>query len=55
MWLIAKIQGDAREFIGITNLNTLTIEQIFARLNANYGQPHMRAKTIALANKDMVP
>ena len=54
MWLIAKIQGDAREFIGITNLNTLTIEQIFERLNANYGQPHMRAKTIAIANKDMV-
>ena len=55
MWLIAKIQGDAKEFIGITNLNTLTIDQIFARLNANYGQPHMRAKTIAIANKDMVP
>ena len=55
MWLITKIQGDAKEFIGITNLNTLTINQIFARLNANYGQPHMRAKTIAIANKDMVP
>ena len=53
MWLIAKIQGDAREFIGITNLNTLTIDKIFARLNANYGQPHMRAKTIAIANNDM--
>ena len=54
MWLIAKIQGDAREFIGITNLHTLTIDKIFARLSANYGQPHMRAKTIAIANNDMV-
>ena len=55
MWLSAKIQGEAREFIGITNLNTLTIDQIFSRLNDNYGQPHLRAKTIAIANKDMVP
>ncbi|CAL4123433.1 unnamed protein product [Meganyctiphanes norvegica] len=53
-WLKQKIRGDAKDFIGQYDLENLDIEGIFDRLNRRFGQPHMKVKKVALANKNMV-
>ena len=53
-WLKQKIKGTAREFIGNYDLEQLSVDKIFERLNNRFGQPHMKVKKIALAIKDMV-
>ena len=53
-WLKQKILGDAKDFIGQYDLENLDIDSIFNRLNSRFGQPHMKVKKVALANKNMV-
>ena len=53
-WLKQKILGDAKDFIGQYDLENLDIESIFKRLDSRFGQPHMKVKKVALANKNMV-
>ena len=53
-WLKQKILGDAKDFIGQYDLENLDIESIFKRLDSRFGQPHMKVKKVALANKKMV-
>ena len=53
-WLKQKILGKAKDFIGQYDLENLDIDSIFNRLNCRFGQPHMKVKKVALANKDMV-
>ena len=53
-WLKQKILGDAKDFIGQYDLENLDIDSIFNRLNSRFGQPHMKVKKVALANRNMV-
>ena len=49
-----KLIGTAKEVVGDHNIEDKTIEQIFDILEDNFGQPHMRAKQVAMDTNEMV-
>ena len=54
LWLKVKLTGTAKEVVGDHNIEDKTIEEIFNILEDNFGQPHMRAKQVAMDTNEMV-
>ena len=54
LWLKVKLIGTAKEVVGDHNIEDKAIKDIFDILDENFGQPHMRAKQVAMDTNEMV-